>query len=89
MLAKFSSEDAWSKVIESSFTKLLDQACSLQVECGQVGESPETMELAVTWAEGLTAAKGFVKLHREFVKTNHKRSRLQDLAESLTKAATA
>ena len=37
VLAKFSSEDAWSKVMERSFTKLLVQACSHQVECGQVG----------------------------------------------------
>lgn len=79
LLSKYSC-DGWEKVPESGFTKITSQAATLYVECGQVGEAAEVTELANTYSVGLTAAKSFVRVFRDYTKSHHKTSRLCDLA---------
>ena len=73
----------WDKVTEAMFTKPAQAAATLQVECGQVGEEQRVHDKACELASGLTAAKTFLKAHRDYVKSNHKVNRLKDMGASL------
>jgi hypothetical protein len=73
----------WDAVKESALTKFVNSLSSIHIEASHVG-LPDVIEKSATWLNGMTHGKQFIKLHREYVKANHKYERLSDLFAPLS-----
>ena len=82
VLDTFTSDD-WKQTPESAFTNPVTKAAKLMQEARQVAPSEEVLEAASAWSEGLSAGKQFLKLYKNYEKSNHKAERLAGLLPHL------
>lgn len=81
IVAKFTSE-AWVDVRESSLTKHLSSAHTLNDEVSQVGEK-EVSDKCEAWISGLSGLKAFIKAHRDWGKSNSKVVKFMEMLDPL------
>ena len=76
------TESSWESVKESTLTKPLHNINSVLSEASATGEG-EVIKSAQAWVVGLMKGKTFLKLHRDWIKANHRHDRLLGLSDSL------
>lgn len=83
-LCKALASEGWEDVKESSVTSALGKLRNLYDEAASSGQR-DTIEQIEDWIGGLSSLKQFIKVHRDYIKTNAKTAKLMEMLEPLAK----
>ena len=76
--------ETWVNVKESQFTLVLSKLHGLHDEASVAGVK-KVIDLCEVWIAGLSGGKVFLKLNRDYTKSNSKQSKLMEMLDPLTK----
>lgn len=81
-LVKHFESNLWVDLKESKFTTPLERMSTLAHAAAASGDQ-SLIDEATAWADGMSAAKAFLKAYREYKKTHFKQTRLMDISVSI------